>query len=206
MSQARMLSRDERRRHYDSYVGHIRDLCRTPRIRKRLEEGRGRPVEQCAGMDRYLIKPAAGFGARRAHYTVASLLAMERPARDWRDGTPHPPPDPGPDNPQTAPAPALADDWAHRPTLGAALAQAARSHAHAAAGLQRDLEVLGVLSADLLHRHLPHIIRHLLKLDAVCDFARLLEDLAQWDFARPQVTSRWRHDFYLTVPDTLLEL
>ncbi|MFF4779721.1 type I-E CRISPR-associated protein Cse2/CasB [Streptomyces griseorubiginosus] len=204
MPPTRTPSRDERRRHYDRYVDDVRDLCRTPRIRKRLEEGRGRPVEHCAAMDRYLIKHVAGFGARRAHYTIASLLAMERPTPNWSHSTPHPPPEPDPDTPQ--PAPELADDWTRRPTLGAALAQAARAHPHAAPGLQRNLEVLGVLSADRLHQHLPHIIGRLLKLDTACDFARLLEDLAQWDFARPQVTSRWRHDFYLTVPDTHLEL
>jgi CRISPR system Cascade subunit CasB len=202
-----MPSRDERRRHYDTYIGHVRSLCRTPRIRKRLEEGRGRPVEQCAGMDRYLTKPAAGFGARRAHYTIASLIALERPAPDWTDTTAHaagPSPD-DPGDPQTS-APPEAADWRRRPTLGTTLAQAARAHPHTASGLQRDLEVMGVLSADRLHRHLPHVIRRLLKLDAAWDFAVLLEDLAQWDFDRLQVAGRWRHDFFLTVPDTLLEL
>ncbi|XES01590.1 hypothetical protein HEP87_64630 [Streptomyces sp. S1D4-11] len=86
------------------------------------------------------------------------------------------------------------------------MADAARAHPHTAAGWQREVEVMGVLSADLLHTRLPHTIRRLLNLGLACDFAVLLEDLAQWDFDPLEVAGRWRHAFFLTVPDTLLEL
>ncbi|QIZ01245.2 hypothetical protein HEP87_56025 [Streptomyces sp. S1D4-11] len=83
-----MPSRDERRCHYDAFVAHVRGLCRTPRIRSRLENGRGQPLTECPRMDAYLVKPCQGFGARRAHYTIASLIALERPVPDWTETTP----------------------------------------------------------------------------------------------------------------------
>ncbi|MEU9211170.1 type I-E CRISPR-associated protein Cse2/CasB [Streptomyces sp. NPDC048415] len=196
-----MPSRDERRRHYDDFVAHVRSLCRTPRIRQLLEEGRGRPVIQCPDLDKYLAKPSRGFGAQRAHYTIASLIAMERPAPDWTlTSQPAAPEEPG-----TTATAWEAADWADRPNLGDTLARTACARPHAASGLERDLHLMGRLSADQLHRRLPHVIGHLLKLGAACDFAVLLDDLAQWNWARFQVTSDWRNAFYLNVPDPLLE-
>ncbi|MFD5013733.1 type I-E CRISPR-associated protein Cse2/CasB [Streptomyces chartreusis] len=202
-----MPSRDERRCHYDAFVDHVRSLCRTPRIRSRLENGRGKPLTECPRMDAYLVKPCQGFGARRAHYTIASLIALERPVPDWTETTPSSPAHRGldlDDPPESEPA--LLDGWVRRPNLGRTLADAARAHPHTAAGWQREVEVMGVLSADLLHTRLPHTIRRLLSLGLACDFAVLLEDLAQWDFDPLEVAGRWRHAFFLTVPDTLLEL
>jgi hypothetical protein len=202
-----MPSRDERRCHYDAFVAHVRGLCCTPRIRSRLENGRGQPLTECPRMDAYLVKPCQGFGARRAHYTIASLIALERPVPDWTETTPSSPVHRGldRDDPLES-ASALLDGWARRPNLGRTLADAARAHPHTAAGWQREVEVMGVLSADLLHTRLPHTIRRLLNLGLACDFAVLLEDLAQWDFDPLAVAGRWRHAFFLTVPDTLLEL
>lgn len=202
-----MPSRDERRCHYDAFVAHVRSLCRTPRIRSRLENGRGQPLTECPRMDAYLVKPCQGFGARRAHYTIASLIALERPVPDWTQTTPSSPAHRGLDldGPLESES-ALLDGWSRRPNLGRTLADAARAHPHTAAGWQREVEVMGVLSADLLHTRLPHTIRRLLNLGLACDFAVLLEDLAQWDFDPLEVAGRWRHAFFLTVPDTLLEL
>ncbi|MET7988728.1 type I-E CRISPR-associated protein Cse2/CasB [Streptomyces sp. NPDC005281] len=202
-----MPSRDERRRHYDAFVAHVRGLCRTPRIRSRLENGRGQPLTECPRMDAYLVKPCQGFGARRAHYTIASLIALERPVPDWTQTTPSSPAHRGLhlDDPLESES-ALLDGWSRRPNFGRTLADSARAHPHTAAGWQREVEVMGVLSADLLHTRLPHTIRRLLNLGLACDFAVLLEDLAQWDFDPLEVAGRWRHAFYLTVPDTLLEL
>ncbi|MEU6277632.1 type I-E CRISPR-associated protein Cse2/CasB [Streptomyces populi] len=203
-----MPSRDERRCHYDAFVAHVRSLCRTPRIRSLLEDGRGRHPTQCPRMDAYLVKPCQGFGARRAHYTTASLIALERPAPDWTETAPSAPlPHPGlPPDDVLEREGAPPDNWARRPNLGQTLADAARAHPHTAAGWQREVEVMGVLSADLLHTRLPHTIQRLLSLGLACDVAVLLEDLAQWDFEPLEVAGRWRHSFYLTVPDTLLEL
>ncbi|CAM5317187.1 hypothetical protein SCHAM137S_01922 [Streptomyces chartreusis] len=158
-------------------------------------------------MDAYLAKPCQGFGARRAHYTIAALIALERPVPDWTETTPSSPAHHGLDQDDPLESePALLDAWARRPNLGRTLADAARAHPHTAAGWQREVEVMGVLSADLLHTRLPHTIRRLLSLGLACDFAVLLEDLAQWDFDPLEVAGRWRHAFFLTVPDTLLEL
>ncbi|MFJ8010592.1 type I-E CRISPR-associated protein Cse2/CasB [Streptomyces fagopyri] len=202
-----MPSRDERRSHYDDFVAHVRTLCHIPRIRSRLENGRGQPLTECPRMDAYLVKPCQGFGARRAHYTIASLIALERPVPNWTETTPSTPPThPATDNPPKGAEPPPPDSWARRPNLGRILADAARAHPRTAAGWQREVEVMGVLSADLLHTRLPHTVQRLLHLGVACDFAVLLEDLAQWDFDPLDVAGRWRHAFYLTVPDTLLEL
>ncbi|CAM5694239.1 hypothetical protein [Streptomyces chartreusis] len=42
-------------------------------------------------MDAYLAKPCQGFGARRAHYTIAALIALERPIPDSTETTPSSP-------------------------------------------------------------------------------------------------------------------
>ncbi|MEU9272118.1 hypothetical protein AB0E04_42950 [Streptomyces sp. NPDC048251] len=107
-------------------------------------------------MDAYLVKPCQGFGARRAHYTIASLIALERPVPDWTETTPSSPAHRGLDldDPLQSES-ALLDGWSRRPNLGRTLADAARAHPHTAAGWQREVEVMGVLSADLLHTRLP---------------------------------------------------
>ncbi|MFJ8608089.1 type I-E CRISPR-associated protein Cse2/CasB [Streptomyces sp. NPDC093675] len=68
----------QRRAHYDDFVTQVIRLCASNRIRADLASGRGRPVAECARMPEHLTRHVARFGARRAHYTVASLIAMQR--------------------------------------------------------------------------------------------------------------------------------
>lgn len=89
-----MTSLDERRTHYDDFVAYIHELCTTPGIRAALAKGRGRSVEQCSFMDRYLTRHAAGRPGRRAHYTVASLIALAGPAAHTIGVRSEPPPTP----------------------------------------------------------------------------------------------------------------
>ncbi|MFE1797666.1 type I-E CRISPR-associated protein Cse2/CasB [Streptomyces sp. NPDC059517] len=73
------LTTAQRREHYDAFVAAVLDLCATNSIRSDLASGRGRPVEECGQrMQPYLVARISHYGARRAHYTVASLIAMQR--------------------------------------------------------------------------------------------------------------------------------
>ena len=73
-----MLTTAQRRAHYDDFVAQVIDLCTDNGIRADLASGRGRPVEDCDRMQPHLIRHVAGFGARRSHYTIAGLIAMQR--------------------------------------------------------------------------------------------------------------------------------
>ncbi|MEV7283029.1 type I-E CRISPR-associated protein Cse2/CasB [Streptomyces sp. NPDC093252] len=108
----------ERRRHYQHFTDEILELCTDPGIRKDLQDGRGRPVKECLRLHRYLTVRTTGHGQRRAHYTVASLIAQADPLDALRPrpaNTPHPahespapaPPQPSPDQPggSTPPTP-----------------------------------------------------------------------------------------------------
>ncbi|MFI1415606.1 type I-E CRISPR-associated protein Cse2/CasB [Streptomyces sp. NPDC020707] len=73
------LTTAQRREHYDAFVTAVLNLCATNSIRSDLASGRGRPVEECGPrMQPYLVARISHYGARRAHYTVASLIAMQR--------------------------------------------------------------------------------------------------------------------------------
>ncbi|MEV7203466.1 type I-E CRISPR-associated protein Cse2/CasB [Streptomyces griseoluteus] len=72
------LTTAQRRAHYDAFVAEVIGLCAVNGVRSALASGRGRPVEQCDRMKPYLVARIGAFGARRAHYTVASLIAAQR--------------------------------------------------------------------------------------------------------------------------------
>ncbi|MFF3401556.1 type I-E CRISPR-associated protein Cse2/CasB [Streptomyces sp. NPDC002659] len=73
-----MLTTAQRRTHYDAFVAEVIDLCADNRIRADLASGRGRPVDECHRMQEHLTARIARYGARRAHYTTACLIAMQR--------------------------------------------------------------------------------------------------------------------------------
>ncbi|MFJ5035313.1 type I-E CRISPR-associated protein Cse2/CasB [Streptomyces sp. NPDC088560] len=180
-----MPSRDEYRAHCDAYVAAIRGLCTTPQIRAALEDGRGKPVDHCQHMHRYLTVLTHRQPNRRAHYTVACLIAHERP--DRHPVTPIPDPGQG-------------VVWPSRPNLGTTLARAARGRTDGP--LERQLQVLTRLSEDLLHRRLPGLTRQLLGAGCPPDFAVLLADLTYWRSDRPRIATRWQDTFYLAAPST----
>ncbi|MFJ8719466.1 CRISPR-associated protein Cse2 [Streptomyces violaceus] len=74
----------ERRRHYQDFTDDILELCTDPGVRRDLKDGRGRPVKECLRMHRYLTVRTTGHGQRRAHYTVASLIALADPLEALR--------------------------------------------------------------------------------------------------------------------------
>lgn len=187
-----MATTDSYRAHCDAFTAAVRDLCRTPAARAVLARGHGRPIEECDRRAHGLLAPLArGFGSRRAHWTVAGLIALERPDRHPLDLLAL--------HTQRTTAP-----WHRRPNLGACLAQAT------ACGTPRDrenaarrLRALIHLSPDLLHRTLPGVTRRLLHLAVAPDFAVLLSDLAAWDEHRRSVGTRWLDGFHLSphLPD-----
>ncbi|QIK04744.1 hypothetical protein G7Z12_00240 [Streptomyces sp. ID38640] len=99
----------ERRRHYQDFTAEILELCTDPGVRRDLQDGRGRPVKECLRMHKYLTVRTTGHGQRRAHYTVASLIALADPLEALRT---HPTPTPrqtaderAAQHPPTAPCP-----------------------------------------------------------------------------------------------------
>ncbi|MFF4082741.1 type I-E CRISPR-associated protein Cse2/CasB [Streptomyces sp. NPDC001777] len=208
----------EHRASCDAFVAHIHLLCAEPGVRVRLSRGRGRPVEECAPMDRYLARRTAHRAGRRAYYTVASLIASAgpqahtpgvRPDLDDDTSTVTAKDDPGAPHvalvPLTEPAPAPSppgpETWFARPNLGATLATAVTTAGHSAERTEDLLSVLTRLSDDQLHRRLPATVTRLLKDSITPDWGVLLHDLVQRLHRRDQVGLRWRDAFYLAAPE-----
>jgi hypothetical protein len=127
----------EARRHYEEFTADIEQLCRNdPAARRALRQGRGRPVEQCAPMTRYLARRTAGHGSRRAHYTVAGLIAVIDPLEEVRASL-RPPQADQPDRPAGAADEPAATDTA-RPGAPAAPPAAGKDPAAPAAGEDQD--------------------------------------------------------------------
>ncbi|ATW46721.1 type I-E CRISPR-associated protein Cse2/CasB [Streptomyces peucetius] len=208
---------DERRARYDEFVASIHDLCTNPGIRAALAKGRGRPVEQCGFMDRYLTRSTAGRPGRRAHYTIAGLIALAGPAAHTPGVRPDPPHPATPANPPrsttttsalaampdspviTTVAPAVdeAVDWVKRPNLGATLAAAVTSCGYSEERTGEQLHVLTRLGDDQVYRRLPSHITRLLGDGLTPNWAVLLSDLIQRPYQRDAVSLRWRDSFYL---------
>jgi hypothetical protein len=206
---------DQRRAHYDTFVTTVRHLCEDNRTRVDLSLGRGQPVEMCHRLHRHLSRLVAGHGAKRAHYTVASLIAQRRPtpgpapattppAAEPLPGAPMPGIDPAAMPPSAGPAaeaPAAPAPWWSRPNLGATLATAVRDHGFNYGPTEQRLHTLTRLESDLLHPRLRSLAEHLLGAGVPVDWAVLLEDLAWWDYDRDAIATRWQESFYLTVED-----
>lgn len=95
----------ERRHHYQDFTTEVLKLCTDPGVRRDLKDGRGRPVQECLRMHRYLTVRTAGHGQRHAHYTVASLIALADPLETLRARlTPAPRQTAGELTPQPSPA------------------------------------------------------------------------------------------------------
>ncbi|TJZ99595.1 type I-E CRISPR-associated protein Cse2/CasB [Actinacidiphila oryziradicis] len=200
-----MITTEQRRAHYDTFATtDVPLLCASPGFRADLRSGRGREVTQCPRMHRHLARLVAGYGACRAHYTVASLIALRRPAPRPAPAAPTGPlaqdrdTDPGP---SADSAIAWTErPWRSRPNLGASLADAVRRRGMRPGPTEDRLHLLTRLSEDLLHPRLPRLIDHLLDSGAGVDWPVLLEDLAWWEWDREAVTLRWLDSYYLALP------
>jgi hypothetical protein len=218
----------DNRRHCQDYCTTIAELCgKDPAARRALRHGRGRPLEDCAPMHRYLTVRTAGHPARRAHYTLASLIAAVDPLDALR--TPPPPPAPaehqagtprGQQTPGTHPPPAPAQaqagggeagtgqsgedldpydtrQWRARPNLGATLARAVHQAGFHPERTGDLLHVLLKVGEDQMQRRLPSLVSRLLKAGLTPNWPVLLDDLADYRFHPARVALRWQDDFYL---------
>ncbi|MGW7521147.1 type I-E CRISPR-associated protein Cse2/CasB [Streptomyces sp. NPDC054796] len=214
------LTTAQRRAHYDDFVADVIGLCAHNGIRSDLASGRGRPVEHCERMQQHLAARIRRFGARRAHYTIAALIAQQRhlphedtpytpeearpaPAEDTRGHTsPTARPDspPGTDSAANPPAQPGHRTWRARPNLGITLALAVTRHHFPQHRMDERVKTLTRLSTPLLHPRLWSLTSHLHSRNAArLDFAVLLEDLAWWDEDRPHTAARWRESYFLTL-------
>ncbi|WP_371794169.1 type I-E CRISPR-associated protein Cse2/CasB [Streptomyces sp. NBC_01718] len=217
------LTTMQRRAHYDDFVAQVIDQCTDNSIRADLASGRGRPWTECDRMQPHLIRLVAGYGARRAHSTVACLIAMQRRLTDGgrylpesasddpsvdADGTTHPSPSAvdtaaaaPTDNsapPDTRANPGLL--WRMRPNLGTSLAIAVVRHGFDEERMTERLKTLTKLPSELLHPGLWSLTGYLRNHDAArLDFALLLEDLAWWDNDQPEIATRWRESYFPTL-------
>lgn len=206
----------QRRAHYDDFVHQVITLCAVNGIRADLKSGFGRPVAECPRMPEHLTRHIAGFGARRAHYTVASLIALhrdlphqqvpytpEQPAagRDQDATTPtaNTAPQSGPPGSPTV-ASTAERPWRRRPDLGTHLAIAVTRYGFKEATMTSRVKTLTRLDTSLLHPRLWTLTGHLNSRGAArLDFAVLLEDLAWWDDDQPEIAARWRENYFLTL-------
>lgn len=218
------LTTAQRRAHYDTFVADILDLSAAGGVRSALASGRGRPVEECDRMKPYLVARIRGFGARQAHYTVASLIAAQRhlagedepyapesaapageatPAASRRDEAPcggslpdRPlnTPDQG-DRPAQSPAqPYDGRAWRARPNLGTTLAIAVARHGFKQNRMDDRIRTLTRLPATSLHPRLWTLTAHLSSRDA-----------ARLDFAVLLEDLAWWDDDRLHIADRWTE-
>ncbi|WP_329309627.1 type I-E CRISPR-associated protein Cse2/CasB [Streptomyces sp. NBC_01262] len=114
-----MPTRADYRRHYEDFTADIIKLCTDRAVRRDLQDGRGRPVKECTRMHRYLTVRTTGHGHRRAHYTLASLIALTDPLQELRTRPTPPLPPSNPAEPTAVPSPsdsALRSEPATAPT------------------------------------------------------------------------------------------
>ncbi|MFE7854036.1 type I-E CRISPR-associated protein Cse2/CasB [Streptomyces sp. NPDC057403] len=207
----------QRRAHYDDFVRQVITLCAVNGIRADLNSGFGRPVAECSRMPEHLTRHIAGFGGRRAHYTVASLIALHRdlpheegpyqpeqpaPGKD-QDATTTPTANTAPVSDPSGSAPAVSmagRPWRRRPDLGTHLAIAVARYGFKEAIMTNRVKTLTRLDTSLLHPRLWTLTGHLNSRGAArLDFAVLLEDLAWWDDDQLEIAARWRENYFLTL-------
>ncbi|MET7574934.1 type I-E CRISPR-associated protein Cse2/CasB [Streptomyces sp. NPDC005492] len=221
------LTTAQRRAHYDAFVAQVIELCAVNGVRSALASGRGRPAEECDRMKPYLVARIGAFGARQAHYTVASLIAAQRHlAHEHEPYTPEaafptdagstaeadglpadraigPLPDTGKrgDGGADSPAqPPAGPAWRARPNLGTTLALAVARHGFKQNRMDDRVRTLTRLPTTLLHPRLWTLTAHLNSRGAArLDFAVLLEDLAWWDYDRLPIADRWTESYFLTL-------
>ncbi|GLW56802.1 type I-E CRISPR-associated protein Cse2/CasB [Kitasatospora phosalacinea] len=190
----------ERRRGYSAYIAHVTDLCRDHGIRHQLSLGRGRPVDDCDGaIHRHLSRLTRTSPARRAHYTLACLVALAgRPGPDAGTDA-----GPGPDADSKEATPDegtyLNPAWYRRPNFGALLATAVRCAGFTPGRTEEALDVITRVSTDQAHRRLPALTERILRAGLTPDWPVLLDDLAQYEHQPGRVRTRWFDAYYATL-------
>lgn len=210
---------------YDAFVAYVIDLCaQSKKAQADLRTGLGRPLERSPYMHRYLVPrfpepkgPGRYDDARRAHYTVASLIAARpRRARDADEeaaaqaaaeaGTPAATPDGTPVVAETgvqaagesSPTGKDADGtrWWTRPNLGASLAEAVNRKLIKPDTAEDDLHLLVRQSAETVSTRLPSLTRHILNGGVSVDWSVLLYDLSWWNRDRDRIATRLLESYF----------
>lgn len=189
-----MPAMDQRRADYDEFTAVVRDLCQQAGIRRTLATGRGRPVDECEPMHRYL-RATRGKPGRRAYYTVASLIALTKPEPADEATDPDVSAHLAGDLVQDASEPHTAAAWFRRPNFGTTLATAIRDAGYDEERTEQKLRLLTRLSGDQLHRRLPSEIVRLAGKDIHLDWAVLLGDLVERHYDSHRVNLRWYDAF-----------
>ncbi|MFE2601024.1 type I-E CRISPR-associated protein Cse1/CasA [Streptomyces sp. NPDC059396] len=196
----------EYRHHYTHFTTHVEEACTDPKARRILRQGRGRPVDDCHGMHRFLSVPTRGYGQRRVHYTVASLIAHVDPLDDARAAhapNAEPASEPAATGNDTEPYEPAA--WRERPNLGATLAHAVQTAGFNETRTDELLAVMVRLGDNQLHRRLPALTGRLVDAGLIPDWMVLLDDLAQRTHDQGRVATRWQDAFYRTLTPTCEE-
>ncbi len=212
-------------RHFVNTIDRI--STRDPGARAALRSGLGKDLADIPRMHRIVapLIPAHALGdddAQRAFYTVAALLASQRPGAGRTPdgaGTAGLPDDTPPSATGHSPAPitppaadTTTDDRSPVPaataaqrrhlygeSLGlayaAAVARGTRNGIRESAAETR-LNLLTRQSTSGLHRHLPAAVRQLCDKSTPPDWAKLLVDLRAWPRDRKHIARRWLQDFY----------
>jgi CRISPR system Cascade subunit CasB len=184
---------------HDRFVASIVRLCAdSTKARADLRTGLGRPLERCDAMHRYLVpqlgdlpRPRFADDRRRAHYTVASLIAARpRAARDADRDREEREDDAGRTQDRGNPD-VDAIDWWKRPNLGATLGEAVNRGILKPDTAEADLHLMVRQGTDALQQRLPALTRHLLGSGLRIDWSMLLHDLARWNRDRDDVATRW---------------
>lgn len=181
---------------HDDFVAYIVDLCgRSTKAQADLRTGLGRPLESCTYMHRYLVprlpepeRPGWYSDSRRAHYTVASLIAARpRLARDA---------DKAASVAAEIAASAPSVEWWKRPNLGASLAEAVNRKLIKPTTAEDDLHLLVRQSVDAVNLRLPSLTRHMLGGRVTVDWCVLLEDLTWWNRDRDRTATRLLESYF----------
>ncbi|MGW4646978.1 type I-E CRISPR-associated protein Cse2/CasB [Kitasatospora sp. NPDC004289] len=176
-----------------------------PGVRSALRRGVGKDIDAVPFMHRYVASwltdaQARDLDVQRAHYTVASLIAVQR--RDQYAAA-HTPStfnvETGSENTPATAAPTRNPANRTR-SLGHALADGVARGA-AGNGLRESsaetrLGMLTRQSPEGLHRHLPGVVRQLRSSGVEVEWAQLLVDLARWRRHSGEVKRRWLQDYY----------
>ncbi|MFF8367070.1 type I-E CRISPR-associated protein Cse2/CasB [Rhodococcus erythropolis] len=197
---------------YRTFTNTVTQICRRdPGARSALRSGVRKDLDAAPRMHQviaHLVPPHAGEDTQRAYYAVAAMIAEQT----RRQGT-TPPPEEADDNAvlepadtsPTARATAAEDGAATTPEYGMSLGASFALAVLAGPGSQRRmrrstaesrLNLLCKQGVNGLHRHLPASTRYLRSLDAPVDWARLLQDLADWRRHSARITRRWLQDYY----------
>lgn len=180
--------------HWRKLVMHVEERIRKSKAdRADLRRAVGKRPEQIAARRAHAILSTwvdpTDIASERACYTVAALIAAQRPINDDRESD---------DVTAESVANELEENGSRRRSLGWSIAKAVNTKDLNPATAEARLHLLCRQSVDGVHRHLSRLVMQLSSDRVPIDWAGLIDDLARWARYRDQVTKRWLQDYYRT--------